>query len=51
MKSIIVVTLGVFLFTACAGQSNKGSSPTVPKPVIEKAADTKIPDAGDDGGK
>jgi hypothetical protein len=40
--------------TACAGAPRSGSAPSVPKKSIEKAADTKIDDAGpgdSDGGK
>jgi hypothetical protein len=43
--------LNVALFvavTAAACASRAGSSPSVPKPAIEKAADTKIQDAGTD---
>lgn len=38
------------VLAGCAQQAVKeGSSPKVPKAAIEKAADTKIPDAGADG--
>jgi hypothetical protein len=43
LSLLLVVVLG-----ACA--SGAGSSPSVPKPTIEKAADTKIADAGPDNG-
>jgi hypothetical protein len=43
------LTVLIVLLAACARQVvNNGSSPSVPKPAIEKAADTKIPDAGPD---
>ena len=37
----------VLMVSGCPGTT----SPSVPKPAIEKAADTKIPDAGLDGGE
>ncbi|MEO7034062.1 MAG: hypothetical protein ABI548_09275 [Polyangiaceae bacterium] len=51
MRSLLTIAIGALLFTACGGQTSAGSSPSVPKSAIEKAADTKIPDAGADSGK
>ena len=42
-RTVLVSVVMVFLL-ACA--TRPGSKP-VPPPVIEKAADTKVPDAGD----
>jgi hypothetical protein len=53
MKRFTVWLLAVAFVgvAACAAQTVKqGSSPSVPKAAIEKAADTKIPDAGPDSG-
>ncbi|HEX3850704.1 MAG TPA: hypothetical protein VHW01_07040 [Polyangiaceae bacterium] len=45
MRLVLALFLTAIL-VACATHS--GSSPNVPKKAIEKAADTKIPDAGPD---
>ncbi len=52
MKRLLAFASIATLFAACAQQAVKdGSSPKVPKAAIEKAADTKIPDAGADSGE
>ena len=50
MKRLAVFMVVAALFVACAEAAKEGSSPKVPKADIEKAADTKIPDAGPDSG-
>ena len=51
MKRFTLGLLAALFLAACAAQTVKqGSSPSVPKAAIEKAADTKIPDAGPDSG-
>jgi hypothetical protein len=45
MRLVIALFVTTTL-VACA--TRPGSSPNVPKKAIEKAADTKIPDAGPD---
>ena len=42
-----LLSVALFVVIGLAGCANRpGSSPNVPKKAIEKAADTKIPDAG-----
>jgi hypothetical protein len=43
-RVIFAVALGLGLLASCATTT----SPAVPKPTIEKAADTKVPEAGAD---
>lgn len=46
-RTRVLLIAGVITTLAACGRA--GSSPKVPKEAIEKAASTKIPDAGDAG--
>lgn len=49
MKPLSSALLIGTILTACATPPRSGSEPSVPKKTIEKAADTKIEDAGPRG--
>lgn len=50
-SELMKLGLALVLLSALLGCPNAtGSSPSVPKKAIERAADTKIPDAGADAG-